>query len=85
MVWRRRWARVWDEVRYCSVAAAPAGVTVDVERATAEVVAGDPDIRRDAARDAARRIAASGDAELIAAGRAADPATARGPLGLRRR
>jgi hypothetical protein len=47
--------------------------------------AADPEGDRDALLDAARRLAAAGAVELLAAGRAIDPAEARGRLEVRRR
>ena len=37
MVWRRRWARSWDEVKYCSAACRRRGVTA-VDRALEETI-----------------------------------------------
>lgn len=68
-----------------ALASAPAGRILDVAAAVAHVRGHDPDLVAEAARDAARRLASAGEASLFAGGRPSDPASARGPLGLRRR
>jgi hypothetical protein len=105
--WRRKWAAVWDEVRYCSEAcrgrrrapvdaqledavrtllsARAAGATICPSEA-ARLVA--PDAWRglmEAARAAARRLAAAGEVDVTQGGRVVDAATARGPIRLRLR
>jgi hypothetical protein len=92
--WRKKWARDWDDVRYCSTACrrrkvTPADRALEDElrtrlasgagRAGVEVGA-DEDARR-----AARRLVAAGEAELVQGGRVVDPSTARGEVRLRRR
>ncbi|MGF1527687.1 MAG: DUF2256 domain-containing protein [Candidatus Competibacterales bacterium] len=96
--WRKKWARDWDEVIYCSkacrrglgaedrlseqrirqaLAAVPKGAVLALAALGDD---GDQVLRR-----AARRLAACGEVEMLQGGRPVEPATAKGPLQLRRR
>lgn len=77
-----------------ALAAAPAAATLpiaDVVAAAVSVVSGDtatggahnPDLD-ESVRCAARRLAATGRVDIVVGGRAVDPSTAKGDVGLRR-
>lgn len=105
--WRKKWARNWDEIRYCSDAcrrhkpdAADRALEAALRAALDRTGRADPEAAvrvsggdatggaartREAARRAARRIAATGEAEVVQHGRVVDAGTARGPFELRRR
>jgi hypothetical protein len=105
MTWRRRWARQWDQVRYCSDAcrggpgtkdraleaailgllSARAGSATICPSEAARAVATDWRPLLEPARQAARRLAAAGQIEVLQGGRVVDPTTAKGPIRLRRR
>ena len=57
---------------------------VDPETAAAQVSSTADEDLREPSRRAARRLVASGEAELVQQGRVVDPSTARGPVRLRR-
>jgi len=104
--WRRRWARNWAEVRYCSRACRGTGLR-PVDKALEAAILGlleargggticpseaarrvRPDDWRplmEAARRAARRLAAEGRVEVMQGGRVVDPGVFRGPIRLRAR
>ncbi|MEL7239992.1 MAG: DUF2256 and DUF3253 domain-containing protein [Planctomycetota bacterium] len=113
ITWRKKWARNWDHVKYCSDACRRgakklAGIGRDLEEAilqllrqrdpqaagskticpseAAKAVSSD-DWRSliEPARQAARRLVASGQLEITQGGRVVDPSTAKGPIRLRRR
>jgi hypothetical protein len=102
--WRAKWARNWDEVRYCSAACrrglrpidrALEQAIVDLLRSrarsaticpseAARSVGGDAwRSEMEPARQAARRLVASGTIEITQGGRVVDPSRAKGPIRLR--
>ena len=105
--WRRKWARDWDSVRYCSRACRGARLDATDERlveAMASMLEGrgrgrsicPSEVAREVggeswrglmerARMAARRLVASGVAEVTQGGSVVDPSTARGPIRVRLR
>ncbi|MFB2580999.1 DUF2256 domain-containing protein [Herbiconiux sp. P15] len=94
MQWRAKWARTWDEVKYCSDACRKRGVTAadaELEATLRKQLAGGPRgaivevPEGEPARRAARRLVAAGVADIVQKGRVVDPSTARGPIGIRRR
>lgn len=100
--WRRKWARNWDAVKYCSARCRGRGIgPVDrtLEKAIVELLASrapsaticpseaaraaDPDDwrrRMEAARSAARRLAAAGRVAVLQRGRVVDAGRVRGPF-----
>lgn len=61
MTWRRRWARNWDQVRYCSDACRrqrPANIDAELERAILELLARTAGGGTICPSEAARRVAA---------------------------
>jgi hypothetical protein len=99
IVWRKKWEREWDEVRYCSKACRRRGVSpvdADLETAITDLLAaraGGATIcpseaaRRDLmepARRAARRLVDAGEVEITQGGHVVDPSTAKGPIRIRR-
>ncbi len=99
ITWRKKWARDWDQLRYCSDACRRrrrTDVDVQLEVAIRAAVASgrpatDVDLARslpgaelEPVRRAARRLVASGEVELVQHGRVVDPSTARGPFTIRR-
>ena len=99
ITWRKKWARDWDQVRYCSDACRRRGRNAeddDLEAAirsalTRSRTVSDVELAaatgadRETVRRAARRLVASGDLEIVQAGRVVDPSTAKGEFALRRR
>jgi hypothetical protein len=105
IAWRKRWARCWDEVRYCSKAcrsrrlgardraieaaildllrARGAGKTICPSEAARRVDPPNWRLLMEDARMAARRLVATGQAEIVQDGHAVDPSRARGPIRLR--
>lgn len=97
MVWRKAWARTFDEVRYCSDACRRARVTPADTALEEELVSAlhsrkrgavvDPEQvvagERESVRRAVRRLAARGEVEVVQGGRVVEPSHARGPLGVR--
>jgi hypothetical protein len=98
MEWRRKWARNWDEVRYCSDACRHHGrheVDEQLEAGIVDLLAR----RRSGATicpsEAAGRgpgvvhevapAFAAGAVEITQGGRVVDPSTAKGPIRIRRR
>lgn len=88
--WRKKWERDWDQVRYCSTACRRRGVTDEdarledelreaVRRGRTTTVEDDEPQRR-----AARRLVATGEAEIVQRGRVVDPSTAKGAFVVRR-
>ncbi len=106
MEWRPRWARNWDQVRYCGEKCRRTRLD-DTDRALESAIlellqarGGKKTIcpseaaRRVAetwrplmqrARNAARRLEASGRVEICQGGRAVDSSTAKGPIRIRSR
>lgn len=93
--WRRKWARDWENVRYCSNACRrSAGTTIEREREegilTALARAGREGIELSALarkneeiesfRQAARRLAMQGRISILQKGRPVDSDTMRGPV-----
>ncbi len=94
ITWRRKWARAWDEVRWCSEAcrrAKPGPTDAVLEQTVLDLLAaravGGDDWRplMEPARAAARRLVARGLVEITQSGRVVDGSTARGPIRIRRR
>ncbi|MFN8020026.1 MAG: DUF2256 and DUF3253 domain-containing protein [Acidimicrobiales bacterium] len=105
--WRAKWARNWDEVRYCSdgcrrskpsdidrrlehaietlLDARARGATICPSEAARAVGGEDWRPLMEPARRAARRLVAAERIEITQGGRVVDPATAKGPIRLRRR
>jgi hypothetical protein len=107
---RAKWARDWENVRYCSAACRHRGLrptdtaledairALLTSRARAATVCPSEAARQVAsaqdgqewrplmepARMAARRLVARGEVEIVRAGRVMDPATAKGPIRIRR-
>ena len=98
ITWRKKWARDWDQVRFCSDACRRRGRTAadsDLEDAIHAALTHarsvtDTDLARavgaepEAVRRAARRLVADGEVELIQRGRVVDPSTAKGAFTIRR-
>jgi hypothetical protein len=98
MVWRRKWARDWAQVRTCGEACRRrrgAAHTSAWEERLLEGLAAHPRgaaVALEAlapgageeAREAARRLAARGEVEWVVRGRRVDPSTARGAVSIRR-
>ena len=92
--WRRKWARDWEQVRYCSDACRRHGVDA-TDRALEDAILGLLGDRAvggeewrplmEPARRAARRLVAAQRIEITQAGRVVDPSTSRGPVRLRLR
>lgn len=97
IIWRKKWERSWDEVRYCSTTCRRRGVTGadhDLEDRLLELLRSRPrgsllaltelpEADPEPARRAARRLVESGEVELIQRGRVVDPSTAKGPVSVR--
>ena len=96
--WRKKWARDWDQVLYCSTACRRRGVT-EADRKAEEAIryavrhsAGATSLAAiswdaqhpEILRRAARRLVAAGEIEMIQGGRVVDPATAVGEVSIRR-
>jgi len=96
--WRRKWARDWEQVRYCSNACRRRGIDAadrDCESFLIAAVSagrgrpvelGELAGARDEPerfRRAARRLAHQGRIELLQQGRVVDPAEIRGPVDAR--
>jgi hypothetical protein len=99
ITWRKKWARDWEQVRFCSKACrrsrkTPADQALeDFFRAAlrtrrqiciSEAPAAVPGASREQVRQAARRLIASGEAVGVQKGRAIDPSRHRGDFSLRR-
>lgn len=94
--WRKKWARDWEQVRYCSKACRSSGhpgrlVHCLAERLTEErLLALDTQLERslgcgrERLRSAARLLAQAGSAQLLHQGKQVSPNEARGALTLRR-
>lgn len=99
--WRAKWAKSWDEVRFCSarcrrerlnaVDHALEGAILELLReredkticpseAARRVDAEDWRALMEPARQAARRLVARGEVEILQRGRRVDPSTAKGPI-----
>jgi hypothetical protein len=99
ITWRKKWARDWDQIRYCSDACRRRGRTAQDEFLEAAIrtalarggAVTDTGIPRPAGveleqvRRAARRLVAAGEVEVVQRGRVVDPSTAKGPFEIRRR
>jgi hypothetical protein len=83
--WRKKWARDWDDVRYCSDACRGQRVSaVDRELEAAIVrLLGARGAGKTICR-AARRLVAAGKIVVTQGGRVVDASTAKGPIRLRR-
>jgi hypothetical protein len=79
--WRRKWARDWDCVRYCSRRGR--GKSICPSEAARAVGGKDWKRSMEPARAAARRLAAGGRVEITQGGRVVDGSTARGPVRIR--
>lgn len=99
ITWRKKWARNWAEVRYCSDACRRRGRTgadSALEEAVRSALTGgrsvtDVELTRavgavdpEPVRRAARRLVAAGEVELVQRGRVVDPSTAKGAFTIRR-
>lgn len=98
VTWRKKWARDWDQVRYCSDACRRRGrSTADSEledairatltrgRSVTDVdLAESVGAEAEPVRRAARRLVAAGEVELVQRGRVVDPSTAKGAFTIRR-
>lgn len=104
MQWRRKWADVWPEVKYCSARCRGRRLD-DTDRAledklreltrargrheticpseAARAVSEDWRPLMERTREAARRLVARGEAEILQKGRVVDPSRARGPIRIR--
>ena len=99
ITWRKKWARDWDQVRFCSDACRRRGRTAagsELEDAIRDALTRgrgvtDVDLARavgaesEPVRRAARRLVAAGEVELVQHGRVVDPSTAKGAFTIRRR
>ena len=68
MTWRKKWAKNWDEVKYCSDACRRGKPTADdaaLERAIVELLAARAGNASACPSDAARRVSPEGWAELM--------------------
>lgn len=102
--WRRKWADVWHDVKYCSARCrgrrlddtdrALEAKLLDLARArgghkticpseAARAVNDDWRPLMERTREAARRLVAQGEAEILQKGRVVDPSRARGPIRVR--
>lgn len=99
ITWRKKWARDWEQVRYCSKACRRSRRTAldqaleDFFRAAlrsrrqvdlSEAPAAVPGVHREQVRQAARRLIAAGEAIGVQQGRTIDPSRHRGSFSLRR-
>jgi hypothetical protein len=107
ITWRKKWARDWEHVRYCSarcrgrkgegtqevleqrilemLGARARGATLcPSEVARAEGGEGWRE-RMEPVREAARRLVARGEVEILQGGQVVDPSGAKGPIRLRLR
>jgi hypothetical protein len=83
---RRRGVTTIDralEAALRALLAASGRTGIDPETATAQVSSAADEDLREPSRRAARRLVASGEAEMVQQGRVVDPSTARGPVRLR--
>lgn len=98
ITWRKKWARDWDQVRYCSDACRRRGRT-SADSALEDAIrtaltrarsVSDVELVRsvgaeaEPVRRAARRLVAVGEVELIQHGRVVDPSLAKGAFTIRR-
>lgn len=90
--WRAKWAKNWDEVRYCSDACRSRRVSPADRALEADIIARLRALPRgrtiasapdEPSRRAARRLVAAGQIELLQSGRIVDPSTAKGEFQLR--
>ena len=97
--WRKKWARDWDEVRYCSAACRRQKIgprdqanetkilralnTAPTSGIALETLASSVD-QSEPLRQAARRLALEGRLQLVQSGRTIDPRALRGRVVIRR-
>ncbi|HCH66508.1 MAG: hypothetical protein CL927_01805 [Deltaproteobacteria bacterium] len=96
--WRKKWARDWEAVRYCSKRCrGTRGQGAEVDGQLLEVLAARPgrrwtaltpvsiglSVAPETLRQAARRLATQGRVELGVGGRVVDPTAARGAVEVR--
>jgi hypothetical protein len=90
--WRKKWAKNWAEVRYCSDACRSRRISASDLALEAEILSRlealprgrtIPSAPDEPSRRAARRLTATGRIELLQSGRIVDPSTAKGEFQLR--
>ncbi len=99
ITWRKKWARDWGQVRFCSDGCRRRGRGADDEQldsalrsalertrsVTDVALIGATGADREAVRRAARRLTARGEVQIVQQGHVVDPSTAKGAFEVRRR
>ena len=85
--WRAKWARTWDEVKYCSDGCRKRRLTatdLSLEVAIADLLDARPRDSSICPSEAARRLVQRGLVEITQGGKVVDPSRAKGPIRIRR-
>jgi hypothetical protein len=97
ITWRRKWARDWENIKYCSDGCRKRVILDLLEQRSGDAticpseaarrLAGEDDWRAEmeSVRMAARRLQRAGRIDITQKGRPVDPDTAKGPIRLRLR